>query len=101
MKTHHRSSGFNSVAKVLAVLAVVSVAGVRALSADSSSAQLIVGVTVVRSCAVDSRAVDPTSPLVRLTCTAGARSNVRLSESRYTSSETAASDTLRVVTLNF
>ena len=101
MKIHHRSSGFNSVAKVLAVLAVVSVAGVRALSADSSSAQLTVGVTVVRSCAVDSRAAGTASPLVRLTCTAGARSTMRLSESSHTSTGTTASDTLRVVTLNF
>lgn len=88
-------------AKVLAVLAVVGVAGIRALSADSSSAQLTVSVTVVRSCAVDSREATPASPLVRLRCTAGAHSNVRLSESRHTSSETVAPDGLRVVTLNF
>ena len=100
MRIHRPSSGFSSVAKVVAVLAAVGVAGVRALSADSSSAQLTVGVTVVRSCAVDSRAAGPASP-VRLTCTAGARSNLRLSESIHTSSETVASDGLHVVTLNF
>ena len=87
--------------KLLAVLAVVGVAGVQALSADSSSALLSVGVIVVRSCAVDSRPGDTSLPHVRLTCTAGARSNLRLSESVHTVNETITSDGLHVVTLNF
>ena len=87
-------------AKVLAILAVVGVAGVRAVSADTSSTQLTVGVTVARSCAVDSRPADKASPALRLTCTAGANANLRVSESLRTPGETV-SDGLQVVTLNF
>lgn len=101
MKIHRPSSGFSTVAKVLAILAVVGVAGVRAVSADTSSAQLTVGVTVVRSCAVDSRGGDKTAPALRLTCTRGANSNLRLSESLRQPSETVVSDGLQIVTLNF
>jgi hypothetical protein len=87
-------------AKVFAILAAVGISAVRTLSADTSSAQLTVGVTVARSCAVDSRPADKASRALRLTCTAGANSNLRLSESLRTPGETV-SDGLQVVTLNF
>jgi hypothetical protein len=90
------------VSKVLAILAALGVAGgARALSADSASAQLTVGVTVVRSCAVDARAMENGAPALRLTCTAGAQSNLRLSESIQSPAETVSADGLQIITLNF
>jgi hypothetical protein len=94
-------SGYSLVTKVFAILALVGVAGAGAASAGSSSAQMTVGVTVVRSCAVDARPAAGASPLLRLTCTAGARSNLRLSESLQKPARTMSSDDLQVVTLNF
>lgn len=91
-------------AKVLAILAAVGVVGgVQALSADSASAQLTVGVTVVRSCAIDARAAENDTPTLRLTCTAGVQSNVKLSESIQQPAETvsAGAGGLRIITLNF
>ena len=93
-------------AKVLAILAAVGiVGGVQALSADSASTQLTVGVTVLRSCVVDARAAENENdaPTLRLTCTAGAHSNVKLSESIQQSAETvsAGSGGLQIITLNF
>jgi hypothetical protein len=87
--------------KAIAVLAIVGVAGIRAVSADSASAQLTVGVTVARSCAVDARPMaSMPSAMPRLTCVAGARTTLRMSESVHRASQTAM-DGLRVVTLNF
>jgi hypothetical protein len=91
-------------AKLLAILAAVGiVGGVQALSADSASAQLTVGVTVLRSCAVDARAAENDAPTLRLTCTAGAQSSVKLSESIQQPAEpmSAGSGGLQIITLNF
>jgi hypothetical protein len=101
MKIHRPSSGFSTLARILAILAVVGVAGAQAVSAETSSAQLAVGVTVVRSCSVDSRPAEKASPALRLTCTRGANSNLRLSEPIQSPAETISSDSLQIVTLNF
>jgi hypothetical protein len=69
---------------------------VSVLSADAASAQLTVGVTVVRSCAVDTA-----SPTLRLTCAAGANANLRLSESVQRPTALVGSDDIHVITLNF
>ena len=87
--------------KMLAVLTLIGVAGGAAPFADSNSAQLTVGVTVVRSCAVDSSPSGPAAPPLRLTCTTGAQSNLRVSESIRISSDAVVSHGLHVVTLNF
>jgi len=88
--------------KTFAVLVLATVVGAGMVSAGSSSAQLTVGVTVVRSCAIDARPTDKMSPPLRLTCTAGAHSNVRLSESvQKPAAQSVSSDDLQVVTLNF
>ena len=68
---------------------------VNVLSADTASAQLTVGVTVARSCAVETA-----SPTLRLTCTAGANSNLRLSKSVQPAT-LVGSDDVQVITLNF
>jgi hypothetical protein len=87
-------------ARVFAILAAVGISAVRTLSADTNSEQLTVGVTVARSCAVDSRPAGKASRALRLTCTAGAHTNLRLSESLRTPGETVSGG-LQVVTLNF
>jgi hypothetical protein len=87
--------------KTFAVVVLAGVVGAGAVSAGSSSAQLTVGVTVVRSCAVDARPMEKASPLLRLTCTSGAKSNVRLSESVQKPRTISSDDDLQVVTLNF
>jgi hypothetical protein len=89
------------VTRILAIFALAAVCGVGAISAESSGAQLAVGVTVVRACVVDARPADPSSPPIRLTCTAGAQANVRFSESVPKPAPTVSSDDLQVVTLNF
>jgi hypothetical protein len=89
------------VTKTLGLLILVGLAGVRAVSADSRSAQLMVGVTVVRSCEVDARPADKTSPLLRLTCTKGAQSTVRISEMPQRPSAIVTSDSDTILTLNF
>jgi spore coat protein U-like protein len=88
------------VARFITVLAVVGIAAVGAVSADSNSAQLAIGVTVVRSCAVDARPAGGSSP-VRVTCTSGASSTLRLSQSVQKPAGTVTSDGLQIVTLNF
>jgi hypothetical protein len=85
----------------LTVLALVAVGGVTAFSAGSSSASLSIGVTVARSCVVDARPADTTSPPIRLTCAPGAQSNVKFSEPVRTAASTASSADRQVVTLNF
>ena len=54
-QTHRRLSGSSLMTKTLAILALAGMAGTGVASAGSSSAQMTVGVTVVRSCAVDAR----------------------------------------------
>jgi len=86
----------------LAALIVASVAGTGVANAGSSSALLTVGVTVVRSCAVDTRAA-AAAPQVRLSCTSGARSNLKISNAVDRSVAPAATAAQRgtIVTLNF
>ena len=92
-----RLSESRTAARVLAILAVTgAMSGVKALSADTASAQLTVGVTVVRSCAVEKA-----SPTLRVTCTAGASSNLRLSTTVQTPATLVGSDDVHVITLNF
>jgi len=88
------------VARFIAALAVVGVLGV-GVSADSRSAQLTVGVTVVRSCAVDARPASTTSPGLRLTCTTGAQSTLKVSETPQPPSTAVVSEGSTVLTLNF
>ena len=85
--------------KALAVLALAAVAGASVAAAGSSSAQMTVSVTVVRSCAVDTHP-DSTAPVVRLTCTTGAQSTLKVSETVQPPS-TAATEGSAVLTLNF
>ena len=87
-------------ARFIAALAVVGVLGV-GVSADSRSAQLTVGVTVVRSCAVDARPASTTSPGLRLTCTTGAQSTLKVSETPQPPSTAVVSEGSTVLTLNF
>jgi hypothetical protein len=49
-----------------------------ALAAGSANAQLVVGVTVVRSCVVDAQAASSTSSRLKLSCAAGAASGLRM-----------------------
>jgi len=98
--THQPLSGFITVARFIAALAVVGVLGV-GVSADSRSAQLTVGVTVVRSCAVDARPASTTSPGLRLTCTTGAQSTLKVSETPQPPSTAVVSEGSTVLTLNF
>ena len=86
--------------KALAVLALAAVAGASVASAGSSSAQMTVSVTVVRSCAVDTR-TDNTAPVLRLTCTTGAQSTLKVSETVQPPSTAAVTEGSTVLTLNF
>lgn len=85
--------------KTLTALAFAVIAGSGSLGAGSSSAQMAVGVTVVRSCAIDARPA--TKPTLRLTCTAGARSNLKVSEIVQPPSAAVGSQGGTIVTLNF
>jgi hypothetical protein len=86
--------------KALAVLTLAAVAGASVASAGSSSAQMPVSVTVVRSCAVDTRA-DNSAPVVRLTCTTGAQSTLKVSETAQPSPTADITEGSTVLTLNF
>ena len=88
------------VARFFTILAVVGVLGV-GVSADTSTAQLAVGVVVVRSCAIDAQPSENSSPTLRFRCTTGANSNLRLSESIQSPAETVSSDGLQIITINF
>jgi hypothetical protein len=87
--------------RTLAVLALAGVAGAGVLSAGSSSAQMTVSIIVARSCAVDVRPAEQATPQLRLTCTAGAQSTLKVDETTYapTAPATAAGD--KLLTLNF
>ena len=87
--------------KTLAVLALVTVAGAAVGSAGSGSAQMTVSVTVVRSCAIDARPAENAAPQLRLTCTAGAQSTLKIAETTYAPSATTTSVGDRLLTLNF
>jgi hypothetical protein len=86
--------------KILSALLLTGVADAGVLSAGSSSAQMAVGVTVVRACAIDARS-SSAAPRLRLTCTAGAQSNLKISESVQPASAAVVSEGSTVVTLNF
>ena len=86
--------------KALVVLALACVAGAGVVSAESSSAQMTVSVTVVRSCAVDTH-TDSTAPVVRLTCTTGAQSTLKVSETVQPPSTAVITAGSTVLTLNF
>jgi hypothetical protein len=85
--------------RTLTALAFAVVAASGPLYAGSSSAQMSVGVTVVRSCAIDIRPA--TTPTVHLTCTAGAGSNLKVSEIVRPPSAAIGSHGGTIVTLNF
>ena len=83
--------------RLLAILIVTgAMTAVHAVSAETATAQLTVGVTVVRSCAIEKA-----SPTLRLTCAAGASSNLRLTQSVQTPATLTGLDDIHVVTLNF
>jgi hypothetical protein len=86
--------------KALAVIVFAAVAGTAVASAGSSTAPMAVSVTVVRSCAVDTRA-DDSVPVVRLTCTGGAQSTVKMAETVQLPSTTLVKEGSTIVTLNF
>jgi hypothetical protein len=88
-----------------------------ALAAGSANAQLVIGVTVVRSCVINAQPASPTSSRLTLSCAAGAMQGIQLNQStarigeRGNSAELVAPTTpmpqatsasnLRVLTLNF
>jgi hypothetical protein len=61
---------------------------------------MTVSVTVVRLCAVETRA-DGAAPVLRLTCTAGAQSTLRVSETVQPPSTADIIEGNTVLTLNF
>jgi hypothetical protein len=87
-----------------------------ALAAGSANAQLVVGVTVVRSCVIDAQTTSSTDSRLKLSCAAGAMSSLQtqgttkieqsgtaadlLAPTAPVSQSTTQSD-LRVLTLNF
>ena len=85
--------------KMLAVL-FAAVAGTAAASAGPNSAHMTVSVTVVRSCSVDTRA-ENSVPVLRLTCTSGGQSTVKLSEVAQPPSTTLVDQGSKTLTLNF
>jgi UDP-N-acetylmuramyl tripeptide synthase len=86
--------------KTPAVIVLAAVAGTVAASAGSSSAHMAVSVTVVRSCSVDTGA-DDFVPAVRLTCTNGAQSTLKVSEAAQPASTTVVNEGSKTITLNF
>lgn len=86
--------------KALAVLTLAAVAGASVASAGSSSSQMTVSVTVARSCAVETRA-DSDAPVLRLTCTTGAQSALKVSEMVQPPSSAVITEGSTVLTLNF
>jgi hypothetical protein len=101
----------------LAFALFVVIASPAAVAAGSANAQLMIGVTVVRSCVINAQPASQTSSRLTLSCTAGALHGIQLNESsanvaeRGDSAELVAPTTpmsqatsqsgLRVVTLNF
>ena len=86
--------------KALAVLALACVAGARIVSAESNRAQMTVSVTVVRLCAVETRA-DDAAPVLRLTCTTDAQSTLKVSETVQRPSTAVSAEGSTILTLNF
>jgi hypothetical protein len=79
--------------------------GTLVASADSSSAPLLVGVTVVRSCAVSTRLAAPGLAKVDLKCTSGAEAGLQKPPSANVATtpfrDARTRDDVQVVTLNF
>ena len=90
------------------------------LAAGTASGQLVVGVTVVRSCVVDAQPTSQTTSRLTLTCAAGAarslQMNLQMNQAATTlnqggaavllaptapASQTTSGSELRVLTLNF
>jgi hypothetical protein len=87
------------------------------LAAGSANAQLVLSVTVVRSCVVDAQPSSPTASRLKLSCAAGAMRGLQLNQgaTTFSSSERAADllaptspmsqttsqSDLRVLTVNF
>ena len=86
--------------KTLAIVVLAARAGTAVASAGSSSAPMAVSVTVVRSCSVDTHA-DNSVPVVRLTCTTGAQSTVKVSEPVPPPSTALLNEGSTTLTLNF
>ena len=86
--------------KSLAIVVLAAVTGTAVASAGSSSAPMAVSVTVVRSCSVDTRA-NNSVPVVRLTCTTGAQSTVKVSEPVQPPSPARVNEGSTILTLNF
>ena len=102
---------------VLAIAVFASSAIPAALAAGSANAQLVVGVTVVRSCVVDAQPASQTASRLKLSCAAGAMRGVQTNQNatRFDErsrsadliaptspvSEIASQRDLRVVTFNF
>ena len=86
--------------KTLAIVVLAGVATAAAAFAESSSAQMSVSVTVVRACSVDVGA-DNAAPVLRLTCTNGAQSTLKVSETVQPPSTAVITEGSTVLTLNF
>jgi len=86
------------------------------LAAGSINAQLVVGVTVVRSCMVDAQPTSQTASRLKLSCAAGAIRGLQMNQgaTRFNeggaavllaptvpASQTTSNHELRVLTLNF
>jgi len=69
-------------------------------SAESSSANMSVSVTVVRACTVDARA-DNTGPVLHLTCSNGSQSTLKMSATVQPPSTAVITEESTVLTLNF
>ncbi len=86
--------------KTFAVVVLPALIATAVASAGSSSASMAVSVTVVRSCSVDTHA-DNSAPVVRLTCTTGAQSALRVSETVQPPSTALITEGSTILTLNF
>src|SRR6266545_668668 len=79
--------------RALLVFAIVTAPAIPAvIAAGSANAQLVLGVTVVRSCVVDAQPSSPTASRLKLSCVAGAMRGLQLNQgaTTFSSSERAA-----------
>jgi hypothetical protein len=92
-------------AQQLLLITIALGPGTLVAAADSSSAILSVGVTVVRSCAVSTASAGHGRASVDLKCTAGAAASLQEGSSATVVTtpfrDTQTSDAVQVVTLNF
>jgi hypothetical protein len=87
------------VTKTLSLLFFSAVAGTAVASTGTNTAPMAVSVTIVRSCLVDTH-VDSV-PVVRLKCTSGAQSTVKVSETVHPTSTALVNEGSKTLTLNF